>query len=119
MATTSPTKMLFRVVVRELESWLLADRSNLADFLRVDVTLIPTAPEELADPKRELINIARHSRLKRIRSAIVPDPDTTAQVGKLYVSEMVQFIDRGWDLKIARTNAPSLAKCLAALESLE
>lgn len=111
-------RMLFRVVVRELESWLLADRGNLADFLRVDLALMPLAPEWLADPKHELINIARHSRLRRIRSAVVPDAGTTAQVGKLYVSEMMQFIETRWDLQVARASAPSLDRCLAALEAL-
>lgn len=111
-------RMLFRVVVRELESWLIADRSNLADFLRVDVALVPSAPEQLVDPKRELINIARHSRHRQTRSAIVPEFGSTAQVGKLYVSEMKRFIETRWDIQIARTNAPSLNQCLLALEAL-
>jgi hypothetical protein len=101
-------KMLFRVVVRELESWLKADRGNLADFLSVDLAMLPIAPEQLADPKRELVNIARRSRYQRIRSALVPAPESTAQVGKLYVSEMKQFIDERRDLEVARTAAPSL-----------
>jgi hypothetical protein len=37
--------MLLRVAVQELESWLIADRANLADFLRVDVGIVPVAPE--------------------------------------------------------------------------
>jgi hypothetical protein len=110
--------MLFRLVVRELESWLIADRRNLADFLRVDIALVPIAPEGLLDPKRELINIARHSRHRRISSAIVPEPGSTAQVGKLYVSEMMQFIETRWDIQEARANAPSLDRCLACLEEL-
>jgi hypothetical protein len=111
-------RMLFRVVVRELESWLIADRVNLADFLRVNVSVIPPTPEQLVDPKRELINIARRSTYSRIRSALVPDPRSTAQVGKLYVSEMTQFIEERWDIATARSNAPSLDRCLAALEAL-
>ena len=111
-------RMLFRVVVRELESWLMADRGNLADFLRVDIALLPVAPEQLADRKRELVNIARHSRYRSVRSALVPDPESTAQVGKLYVSEMKQFIDERWDLQVARASAPSLDRCLTTLEGL-
>jgi hypothetical protein len=110
--------MLFRIVVQELESWLIADRGNLADFLRVDIAFVPTDPEQLDDPKRELINIARHSKRKEIRSAIVPEAGSTAQVGKLYNSEMMRFIATRWDVQIARTNAPSLNQCLLALEAL-
>ena len=43
--------MIFRVVVQEIESWLLADSTRIADFLRVSVRRVPTAPEQLADPK--------------------------------------------------------------------
>jgi hypothetical protein len=74
--------------------------------------------EQLEDPKQELINIARHSRRKQIRSAVVPEAGSTAQVGKLYVSEMMRFIETRWDIQIARTNAPSLNQCLLALEAL-
>lgn len=111
-------RMILRVVVRELESWLIADRANLAHFLKVDINLVPRGPEQLNDPKRELINLARHSRNGRIRSALVPDRNSTAQVGKLYVSEMIRFISESWDVDVARTNAPSLDRCLASLEAI-
>lgn len=112
-------EMIFRVVVPELESWLLADRANLAEFLRVETRLIAQNPEQLADPKRELVNLARHSRRRSVRSALVPDDGSTAQVGKLYVSEMTRFINEIWDVNSARTRAPSLDRCLAALEAVD
>lgn len=112
-------RMLFRVVVRELESWFIADRKNLAAFLLIDQIHIPPKPENLTDPKRQLVNLARRSRSKKIRSALVPDPGSTAQVGKLYVSEMKRFIESYWDLDTARNNAQSLDRCLIALESLK
>ncbi len=105
-------KMLFRVVVRELESWLLADRQNLADFLKVNIAKVPLNPERLYDPKQNLINIARRSKSAFVRSALVPDAQSTAVVGKLYDSEMRIFINDLWDIQVARNNAPSLDKCL-------
>lgn len=110
--------MLFRVVVRELESWLLADRQNIANFLSVSPIQIPEHPEDIRDPKRELVNIARRSRNARIRRFLVPDSGSTAQVGKLYVSEMNTFINSQWDPQIARRIAPSLDSCLRKLEGL-
>ncbi|MDT4954801.1 MAG: hypothetical protein QOJ02_2939 [Acidobacteriota bacterium] len=111
-------KMLFRVVVREMESWLLADKDNLAEFLKVRANRIPTNPEMVYDPKLELINLARHSISSRIRSALVPEIGSTAQVGKLYNSEMRIFIDTLWNIHAARNYAPSLDRCLRRLESL-
>ena|SRR2546427_4492877 len=110
--------MLFRVVVRELESWLLADRQNIADFLSVSVIRIPKSPESVQDPKQELVNIARRSRNPRVRRSLVPDSGSTARVGKLYVSEMNTFINSLWDPQIARRIAPSLDSCLGKLEGL-
>ncbi len=110
--------MLFRVVVRELESWLLSDRQNIADFLRVNPIRIPANPEEIQDPKRALVNIARSSQNSRIRRSLVPDSGSTAQVGKLYVSEMNFFINTLWDPQIARRIALSLDSCLNKLESM-
>lgn len=110
--------MIFRVVVREIESWLLADRINIAKFLNVNIEKIPLNPENEADPKRKIINIARSSRSSKIRSALVPEQNSTAQVGKLYTSEIKRFIKDFWNIDSARENSPSLDKCLKRLQEL-
>ncbi|MGB9181827.1 MAG: hypothetical protein WCB68_21530, partial [Pyrinomonadaceae bacterium] len=111
-------KMLFRIVVREIESWLMADRHNLAGFLKISIDKVPRNPEQLHDPKLKLINLARGTRDAHVRSALVPEIGSTAQVGKLYDSEMRRFINRLWNVEAARNNAPSLDKCLKRLEEL-
>lgn len=111
--------MLFRVVVPELESWLLADRVNLAKFLHISSNLLPQAPEQMPDPKLALINLARRSLSARVRSSLVPDAKSTAQVGKLYTSEMKKFINDDWDVQAARGIASSLDKCLLRLAALK
>ena len=71
--------MLLRVAVREVESWLLADRQAMAGFLAVSTALMPRAPEALADPKLELVNLAKRSRRRAIRQDIVPRPGSERQ----------------------------------------
>jgi len=110
--------MYFRVVVREIESWLLADRKTIAKFLSVGIEKIPINPENESDPKQKLVNIARTSRSKSIRSALVPEQNSTAQVGRLYTSEIKRFISDFWELNAARKNSPSLNKCLNRLEEI-
>jgi hypothetical protein len=107
--------MLFRIVVREIESWLLADRKNIAKFLDVTIESIPERPEEVSDPKLLVVNLARRSRSSKIRSSLVPEENSTAQVGKLYTSEIKRYIRDFWDLDSARKNSPSLNKCLQRL----
>lgn len=110
--------MVFRVVVREIESWLLADRKNIAKFLNVSLEKIPLHPEREGDPKQKLVNIARNSRSPKIKSSLVPEQNSTAQVGILYTSEMKKFISEFWDIKSARKNSPSLDKCLERLREI-
>jgi hypothetical protein len=112
-------KMVFRVVVQELESWLLADREGIAGFIKIDRLKVPAMPELLPDPKDALIRLARRSRSKPIRSGLVPETGSQAKVGKLYASEMIRFINTQWDIEVARMNAPSLEKCLQRLEEID
>jgi len=110
--------MFFRVVVREIESWIMADRKNIAHFLNVSIEKIPLNPENEDDPKQKLVNIARGSRSSKIISELVPEQNSTAQVGKLYTSEIKRFISDIWDANSARINSPSLDKCLKRLENI-
>ncbi len=111
-------RMLLRVVVKEIESWLLADRENIANFLQIALSKIPDRPEGLEDPKQALINLARTSKSKRIRAALVPEEGSTASEGRLYTSELSQFVNQQWDPANARRNAPSLERCCLRLQAL-
>jgi len=111
-------RMLFRLAVNELESWLMADRVGLGKFLGIDPMKLPARPEQLSDPKRFVVNLARRSKSPKIQAALVPPVGSTAQVGRLYTSEMKRFVRDHWDRQAARINAPSLDRCLRSLEAL-
>ena len=108
-------RMFFRIVVREIESWVLADREAVARFLDIRKTSIPLLPESLEDPKQELINLARRSRKPFIKEALVPEPGVTARIGRLYNSEIARFIREDWHINEARKLAPSLDSCIRHL----
>lgn len=114
-------QMCLRIAVREVESWLLADRDMIARFLRVARGRIPADPDALPDPKQRLVNIARGSRKKAIREGIVPKPGSGRVVGRDYtvlLSEYVGDMATGWRPDVASRNSDSLARCLRCLESL-
>lgn len=96
-----------RVAVRMLESWLLADRSAMADFLRVSLVAIPKDPDAEPHPKRKLIELAKRSSSKAIRDAMLP-ADSGAVVGPEYVMTMCQFITGHWQSERARKLSASL-----------
>jgi hypothetical protein len=84
-------KMCFRVAVREVEAWLLADRERLADFLHISISKIPSVPESIEDPKQTMVNMARRSRLRAIQKDMVPRPEGGRQVGPAYTSRLIEF----------------------------
>ncbi len=113
------TDMLLRVVVREIESWLLADYAGIAAFLTIPVSFVPADPEKIADPKRELIALARRSKKRTVREALVPLQGSTAQEGPLYTSEMIRFARNQWNIESAREKSRSLDRCLLRLAELK
>jgi hypothetical protein len=110
--------MCFRLAVRELEAWLLADVERMAKFLNIRADLVTGMPDELADAKLELINLARKSRSRAIREDMVPDPIAGQSVGPAYSARLVQFITTKWRPEIAAEHSPSLKRCIAALRTL-
>lgn len=110
--------MCFRIAVRELEAWLLADVEGLASFLRVPVNRLPGAPELEPDPTRTLINIARHSRSRAIQKAFVPPRGSSAQVGPLYEASLIEFAANYWNLERAVARSDSLRRTRSALRAL-
>jgi hypothetical protein len=50
----------------------MADAHALADHLRVGRSAVPGDPEGLENPKTEVVNLARRSRLRDIRADMVP-----------------------------------------------
>jgi hypothetical protein len=109
-------RMCFRVAVREVESWLLADRDGMANFLRVARNRVPTAPDDLEDPKLSIVNAARHSRAAAIRADMIPRPGSGRAAGPAYPSRMAEFV-AVWQLELAAAASDSLGRCLARLEA--
>jgi hypothetical protein len=108
-------QMLFRISVRTIESWLLADRENFAKYFGVSLAVVPSAPEELDRPKRTVVDLARRSTKRAIRDGLVPAPGISAEVGPGYTAAVIEFATRMWDPERAADAAPSLMRCLQAL----
>jgi len=111
--------MCLRIAVRAMESWLLADRQRMAHFLRVPIARMPGDPDDVDNPKLEVVNLARRSRKRDIRIDMVPRPGTTARVGPAYSARIIEFAMRVWRPDIAQESSPSLARCIAALQRLK
>jgi hypothetical protein len=110
--------MCFCVAVREVEAWLLADRDQIARFLSVAVSRIPRSPDDLADPKRAVVDAARRSRARAIRDDIIPAARSGRAVGPAYTARMTEFVMTEWRPEIAAGSSDSLARCLTRVLEL-
>ena len=111
-----PPKLFFRVAVREIESWLLADRPGLANFFEISKASLPSRPDELLDPKQSLLHAARGAP-RHIRSELLRIKGTMSTQGLGYNRVLTYFVERGWDAERARLNSPSLDRSLRRLSA--
>jgi hypothetical protein len=110
--------MCFRVVVRAVEAWLLADRQGLADYLQAPLAKVPAGPEQVNDPKDRMVALARLSRRKAILEDMVPRPGGGSRVGTAYVARLIEFARDHWRPAVAARNADSLRRCCERLHEL-
>jgi hypothetical protein len=107
--------LLIRIAVREAEAWILADKENLARFLGIRPALVPDDVERIADPKGELIELARRTRRRELREDICPPAHSTRKVGPNYNARWAAFVLQQWDPSVARERAESLARAIDCL----
>lgn len=106
---------LFRICVREVEAWLLADRPVMAEFLRIKEDRLPTAPEGLDDPKAELIKLAQAAPRK---TRVGLTPIGLAAIGPDYNDLLSSFIADSWSITRAADRAPSLRRARQRVSKL-
>lgn len=108
-------KCLFRIAVREVEAWLLADYQGISRFMGISEKLIARNPESLLDPKGHLIHLAKKSRKKDIAKTIAPDPDTSAVIGPEYNQTLLPFVRDIWNINTASKRSESLHRAIEAI----
>ena len=109
--------MCFRLAVRSLEAWLLADHVAFAEYFAVSRAL-PHRVDELDDPKTSLINLCRRSRKKDIKEGIPPRPGSRRIEGPEYTGIIQDFGRNRWCPDRARRRSPSLDRALRRLARL-
>jgi hypothetical protein len=118
LAAPAP-KLCFRVAVRAVEAWLLADRESIAKFLSVSQTRIPLTPDTESNPKQIMVEIAAMSKRRSIREDMVPRLGSGRSVGPAYTSRLIEFVQSSlWRPAIAAQRSDSLLRCRRCLQRL-
>lgn len=105
-----PPRMLFRIAVRSIESWVLADRDKIADYLLVAKSKVHPSPDELPDSKQALVALARKGRQRRLALEICPELGSAARQGPLYNAHLTRFVATNWRVNEAAASSESLAR---------
>jgi hypothetical protein len=106
--------LIIRIAVKEVESWLLADRNAIAKYLSLPVSKIPYRPDELSDPKNEIFTLARQSKIIKIREGIPPRTNSQKE-GSAYTTIMSEFVRQHWRHSVAEKSSPSLNRALKSI----
>lgn len=112
-----PSRLVFRVAVVETESWLLADLTALASFLKIAKANFTSSPDALEDPKQYLLNIIRSKGRKSWHKHMLPQVPSDS-IGPTYNEKLCVFVRDHWKPKRASKHSPSLEKTIQALSNL-
>ena len=110
--------MRLHIAVRTVEAWLLADADAFCKCLSVPARAAPANPDGVQQPKLAVVGLARRSRSRAVREAIVPVPGSTAKVGPGYAALLIEFVAASWRPSVAASRSPSLRRLLSHLEAL-
>lgn len=110
-----PPHMLLRIAVREIESWILADKENFSVYIGTND--IPDDVEALADPKSHLLLLARHAP-RELRQGLTARQGNIAIQGLEYNLRLAQFVADHWNPDNARRRCDSLNRTCERLTEL-
>ncbi len=108
--------LLFRIAVKEIESWILADRNAFSSYFGCPMEKISVSPDTLLDPKRDLILLVDKYSKKEIKLDVLPRKNDSIKQGPNYNARMEEFVLNNWDVSHAVIHSPSLQRTFLALK---
>lgn len=104
-----PKNLVFRIAVREVESWVLADHVAMRTLIGTRGVL-PPAPDGLADPKQFFLGLVKKSAPKTIRDDLLKEVDGKLAQGLGYNARLSAWVGSEWSPERAAERSPSLAR---------
>lgn len=108
-----PHNLLLRIAEREVESWLLADHEAL-EKLFGNRGRFPVDPDDLPDPKRHLLGLARQAP-RAVREDLIAQQGAIAKQGIGYNRRLVEWVQSEWSPERAAARSPSLSRARDAM----
>lgn len=111
-----PPQCIFRVAVREVESWIIADHAAWAKFIGISAANFTTQPDYLNDPKKHLLDVIRRKGRKRVHREMLPQG--VAHIGPRYNEVLCDFVENIWEPERAAIRSPSLERTIRSLMNI-
>ena len=115
-STEKHPNFIFRIAVREIETWLMADSETFSDYTGIVRSKIILPVDTIPDPKMLLLNLITKSKKKEIREGLSPRSKSTARVGPLYNQILQEYIEKFWRVKKAAEYSKSLERAIRRLK---
>lgn len=103
-----PENLLFRIAVREVEAWILADHVAMRALVGTKGVL-PTEPDLILDPKQHLLQLAKRAP-RDVRDDLIRAEGANVIQGLGYNSRLAAWIDTRWNPERASRLSPSLRR---------
>jgi len=113
-----PEQFLFRVAVREVESWLLADHEGFSDFTGIPKNRLVYDCETIADPKQKLLNLVHRYASRDIKVRLVARHGGGLRPSTAYNLELTEYVNRVWQPARAEQCSDSLRRARQRLAGL-
>ena len=108
LASAPPDNLLFRIAVREVECWVLADHVAMRTLIGAKGVL-PISPDELPDPKQALLGLVKGAP-RQVRDDLLKTIDGRLSQGLGYNARLSEWVNAEWSPDRASERSPSLAR---------
>jgi hypothetical protein len=116
---TRHSNLIFRVAVREVEAWLLADIESLRRFFGLKGRPSFADPDHVLDPKHELLAMASKSPKRMLRESVVfQNRQGNLVQGPDYNASLLRFVQTDWNISNAIGKSDSLHRAARAISRL-
>ncbi len=116
-ARNVPENLVLRIVVREIEAWVLADHEALRTLVGQRGSLPPN-PDVLPDPKQYLLRLIARQARRSIREDLVAEKGAIASQGIGYNARLSEWVATVWNPERAALRSSSLQRARLRLGEL-
>lgn len=112
-----PANLILRVVVREIEAWLLADHQAMRHLIG-NRGRLPPNPDSLQDPKSHLLRLVDGYASRAVKDDLLAKDGAIARQGLGYNARLSELVQTTWDPERAALRSESLSRTRLRLREM-